>query len=154
VSVTFTIPTAGQQFGPGFLIAGHTTTIMGLGWWWSAVITDAAFQGTGSGWQKNWANSQSIEGTYGINERNNTYFVGAQWSNIPHGAAAKLQLVVRDAGGVGIDSAVIDIVYDTLTGIEWAVGWVGANVGSGGGGHDPMLDTILDAVTNPYVNAV
>jgi hypothetical protein len=24
---------------------------------------------------------------------------------------------------------------------------------TGGGGHDPMLDTILDAVTNPYVNA-
>jgi hypothetical protein len=154
VSVTVTFPAAGQQFGPGYQISASTTTIMAAGWYWHAYITDAAFQGSGSAWFRDWANSQSISGTYGINERTNTYAVYQQWSGIPHGAPAKLNVVVTNPSNQGIDSATIDIVYDTLTGIEYLVGWVGANVGSGGGGHDPMLDQILDAVTNPYVNAV
>jgi hypothetical protein len=154
VSVTITIPTAGQQFGPGFTLAAHTTTTMSTGWWWNGRITDPAFQTSLGGWSHDWANSQSIQGNFGINQRNNTYSVGVQDSLLPHGAPAKLIVEVRDAGGVAIDSGTIDIVYDTLTGIEYLVGWVGANVGTGGGGHDPMLDQILDAVTNPYVNAV
>jgi hypothetical protein len=55
--------------------------------------------------------------------------------------------------GTVLEEASVDVVLELALGLNVLLRIV-QDHSAGGGGHDPMLDTILDAVTNPYVNAV
>jgi hypothetical protein len=153
VTMTVTRPAAGQPFGPGFAITGSTTHVVAAGYRFHASLRDSTGGGFGSDWTLPMGSSQSFDSTFGINWQSNSYAVYRQQSNMVHGSAGLLRVELQDPSFTVVEGIDVAVVYDALTGVEYLVGWVGANVGTGGGGHDPMLDTILDAVTNPYVNS-
>jgi hypothetical protein len=153
MTMTVTRPAAGQPFGPGFAITGSTTHVLAAGYRFHASLRDSTGSGFGSDWTLPMGSSQSFDSTFGINFQNNTYAVYRQQSNMVHGSTGVLRVELQDPNFDVVEGVEVSVVYDALTGLEYLVGWVGANVGLGGGGHDPMLDEILHDVQHTYVNS-
>jgi hypothetical protein len=153
LTVTITRPTApNQAFGGGFVVAAQTTTLMSTGWYWSGELRDTTGQiSGGTAWWHPWVSgSQAVQGTYGVDQRSNVLAAFGVDSRLAHGASAVVLVHVNNPNNQIVDTGQLAVTLDFLSGTQSLLQFAGAG---GSGGHDPMLDTILDAVTNPYVNS-
>jgi hypothetical protein len=150
VTVTFVHPVAGQNCGPGFSWQANWTPIAPPNSHVRGELFSDTGGDTGVGLQTNGISGVSGAGVVGIVYPGTTPLITTPRPGVQTGQTGTLHIDVIAPPNTVIDSGNVAVVLDFVTGLPYLTSvWPVAT----GAGHDPMLDTILAAVSKSYVNA-
>jgi hypothetical protein len=153
VTITFTLPLAGENFGPGYAVY-VTTSLPSIPFnsRWFGRLIDAGATRAHSEWVAAATTSLVIQSTWGIDFRFNQPAMFDTVQATRHGQPGTCIVQLFSNTDQVLDSGQVAVSIDDVSGLPYLVmHWAGLLAG-GAAGHDPMLDEILHDVQHTYVN--